>query len=1046
MRTCVVAWMCKSLGVLRITKSMNRNNKVLVPALLIGLLLASTGCKQEVEDDSKYTGSLFTENIRSTDARTPDEEKAGFKLPPGFEIELFASEPNIDKPINIAFDAKGRMWVTQSFEYPFPSSSTPKGTDRITILEDTDNDGKADRFTDVVDTVNIPIGILPLNDGAVTFSIPNIYKYSDTNNDGKIEKQKILYGPFGYQDTHGMVSNFMRGYDGWVYVCHGFTNRSTVAGTDGDSIRMISGNTFRFRMDGSRVEQMTFGQVNPFGLVFDAMGYVYSTDSHSSPLYQLIRGGDYPHFGKMEIMAFAPDMKRLENEATALCGISQYADVKFPAEFQGNFFIGDVVNCRVHRYSSVFKGATPVGKSETDFVKSEDPWFRPVNIKLGPDGAIYIADFYNAIIGHYEVPLGHPKRDKSRGRIWRITYKGQHNDRRNLTAASLDELLTALDLDNLPSRMAATDQISDRIGSTSVPAIYQLLSETATSPRKYVQALWLLHRMSGLNDEILKKSMAHADPLVRLHTMRVLTEGIPDVTFYPLIVDALDDKDPHIQRAAVELVMRYPTIASVEAVLSLQHKVAGEDSHLIYTTQLCLRNLLRNDVLLNAVVGKSWKQEDAASMAFVMVDVPSAPAAVFLSDYINTFSLQATKMPLAYQQVARFIPAGQLTDVILRAMRKNENDIDLQSSIFKGIQEGINQRGGKGDDPLFNLWGTRIAEGLLKKYPLGDISKSEEVISFQKYAIQLIGDYKMHLLEPTLKVFLQRETIDLDIRTAVLRSLMKIAPERSIELAGRIIQNDSTDLEFRKEAVVVLGEFQGVATNKVLGEVKQSPPDLQVALVRSLSSTAEGKDIIFRNVRRGDIMARTLMDRQVVERILLNISPKQQKEFDDLTAHLPAIDNERQLLIEARMKEFGTYKQASIQLDSGQQVYNRNCSVCHRRVNQAAGIGIGPQLHGIGKRGALALVEKILDPNRNISEAFRSYTLRMKDGKILTGLYRRTEGVVIVFADLTGKEFSVPKKDILEQKLSRFTIMPDNFGTTMSQEEFNALLAYLMNS
>ncbi|MEJ0054325.1 MAG: PVC-type heme-binding CxxCH protein [Bacteroidota bacterium] len=504
---------------------MNKRNTLFFLVLVIGCSLVPTSCGRNTEvkdDDSKYSGDLFTENIRSTDPRTPEAELAGLKVPPGFEITLFASEPDIDKPINLAFDAKGRLWVTSSFEYPFPSSQTPKGTDRITILEDTDHDGKADKFTDVVDTVNIPIGILPLNDQALTFSIPSVYKYTDSNNDGKLDQEKVLYGRFGYQDTHGMVSNFMRGYDGWVHACHGFTNRSTVAGTDGDSIRMVSGNTFRFRLDGSRVEQLTFGQVNPFGLVFDSLGYVYSTDSHSSPLYQLIRGADYPHFGKVEIMAFAPDMKSLENEATALCGISQYADTKWPKEFQGNFFIGDVVNCRVHRYSSVWKGSSPVGKSEVDFIKSEDPWFRPVNIKIGPDGAMYVADFYNAIIGHYEVPLGHPKRDKQRGRIWRITYKGEQNNVRDLSVAPLDELLASTDVDNLPTRMTAADQIADRIGADAIPSLKSIIEDKATSARKYIHAQWLLYRLNALNDDILRKSLAHSSALVRLHTLRVL--------------------------------------------------------------------------------------------------------------------------------------------------------------------------------------------------------------------------------------------------------------------------------------------------------------------------------------------------------------------------------------------------------------------------------------------------------------------------------------------------------------------------------------------
>ncbi len=1022
----------------------NKTNALNFLGLLLGCSLLMTNCKPKADDDSKYSGEKFNQNIRSTEARTPEDEQAGFKVPDGFEITLFASEPNIDKPINLAFDSKGRMWVTQSFEYPFPSSSTPKGTDRITILEDTDHDGKADLFTDVVDTVNIPIGILPLVDGAVTFSIPNIYRYTDTNHDGKIDQEKILFGRFGYQDTHGMVSNFMRGYDGWVHVCHGFTNRSTVAGTDGDSIRMVSGNTFRFRLDGSRVEQMTYGQVNPFGLVFDAMGYVYSTDSHSSPLYQLIRGADYPHFGKAEIMAFAPDMKPLEKEATALCGITQYADVKFPPEFQGNFFIGDAVMGRVHRYSYEFKGSSPVGKSEIDFVKSEDPWFRPVNIKLGPDGAMYIADFYNAIIGHYEVPLGHPKRDKMRGRIWRITYKGQQNKTKDWSVAPLSELLAALDVDNLPTRMTSADEVADRIGSPAIEDIKTMLAAPATTPTKYIHGLWLLHRLNGMNDDILQKAMVHTDPLIRLHAFRVLGEQNPaPESYYPLVAKALADKDPHVQRAATELMMKYPTIASVEGVLSLQHQTPVFDTHMKYTTRLALRNLLRNESLLKEVVAKEWKADDAASIAFVLVDVPSSPSAQFLGKYLDQYALAKEKIPLAYKHVTRLMDLRQLNAMIDKAMNKNAADIDLKSLIFLGIQEGMTQRGVMGDPKLFEKWGKEISKDLIRKYPPGTLAEPD-TIAKQKFAINLAGEYKLMSLEPALKSYLSAPTSNVEVKTSALRALLKQEPVMNMTLVGDVLK-DSVTLDLKKRVVAVAGEFPGPAMNKVLSQVRNAPSDLQIAIVTALSSTPEGKDIVFHQVREGKLASRVLLDPKVEERILLNISTGQQKEFRSLTANLDPIDNERQALIETRLVAFKATNPSTIALDSGSAVFSRSCSACHRRVS-SVGTGIGPQLHGIGTRGALAIAEKILDPNRNISETFRSYTIKLKDGKVLTGLYRREEGAVIIFADFAGKEFSVSKKDILEQKPSKFTVMPDNFGSSLTQDEFNALLAYLLNS
>ncbi len=1001
-----------------------------------------SGCSTKVDDEGKYSGPLFSENIRATEARTPQEELAGFKLPPGFEIQLFASEPDIQKPMNLAFDAQGRMWVTQSFDYPIPAAMG-KGTDRITILEDSDGDGRADKFTHFNDTLNIPIGLLPLNDGVIAFSIPNVYKFNDNNNDGKQDNQKVMLGPFGYTDTHGMVSNFIRGFDGWVHACHGFTNDSRVAGADGDSIRMISGNTFRFRIDGSRVEQTTFGQVNPFGLAYDESGYIYSTDSHSSPLYQLIIGGDYPHFGKIEIMAFGPDMKPLVDEATALCGITYYADGIFPMEFRDNLFIGDVINSRVHRYSYVNQGSSPVGKSEIDFVKSADPWFRPVNIKLGPDGAIYISDFYNRIIGHYEVPLGHPQRDKNRGRIWRITYKGKQHARKNLLTATTDELISILDDDNLTIRFAAANQLVDRIGPAAVDAVGKVFNNKDLSVRQYVQSLWILQRLHALTPDLIQKSATHASELIRLHTMRILGEEKSDrEKVYPMIVQALEDKDPHVVRAAVELLMKYPEMSSLESVLTVLNETPATDSHLIYTAKLCLRNLLRNEPLLIEVASKEWKPGEVVFIESVLVDVYSRDAGIFLAKHMAQNPLQGQKMGLAYQQIARFAPPENLDAVIAEASTQSGLDVDVATSMLRGIRQGIAQRGGK-ESATLQKWGAIVAESILKKYPSGFTPITEETISRQKFAADLAGDYKVASMVPFLEAFLMKGSQDhLDVKAAAFTALSKISPEKSIELAGSLL-NDSVPLGLRKKVATELGKFSDPAANKVLASVKNAPADLQSAIAVSLASSSEGKGMLFDKIKKGEFSARILIEPSVEERVLLNITRNEQKTYDELTTNVGEISKEKEALIEARVKSYEASHVSSIQLDSGRAVFNMYCNACHQRIGVPS---IGPQLNGIGARGARALTEKILDPNRNISEAFRNYTIKMKDGKVLSGIYRREEGAVMVFADLAGKEFSVTKKDIQEKKASRYTIMPDNFGTTISEDDFNELLTYLINS
>ncbi len=1009
-------------------------------------------------DSSKYTGGAFKEHIRPTDARTPEEERLGFKLPEGFEISLYASEPDIGKPINISFDARGRMWVTQSFEYPF-AAAPGKAKDRLTILEDTDNDGKADRIVHFNDTLNIPIGILPVNDGAVAYSIPAVYKFTDANGDGKPESQKKFLGPFEFKDTHGMVNNFIRGYDGWIHACHGYSNRSVVAGADGDSIRMFSGNTFRFKPDGSHVEKTTDGRINPFGLAYDEMGYLYSTDCHTSPLYQLIRGGDYTQWGKAETMGFAPEMKPFDNEATALAGIAYYADVHFPESYKSNFYIGDPVSSRVYRNSFTFNGSTPVGKKEPDFILSEDPWFRPVDVKLGPDGALYIADFYNSIIGHYEVPLTHPKRDRIRGRIWRVTYKGKSNQPKNWTTASVNELLDALDMNNLPVRMFAGDQLADRIGQPAVAPLKGLLSSNKTSSRKYIHALWVLHRLNALDADMIKKSAAHKDALVRIHTLRILSEQTnPDMAYFPVVNNALQDANPHIQRAAAELLMKFPEMTALKAALALRNKIPGYDTHLTYTARLCLRNLLRNQELMTQASGANWGQEDAAFLADVMVDVPSKESGVYLARFMKNNAPASIKLPIAYQHIARFLPDEQLDEVIITAKQKNDN-LEARYVVFKALQQGIAQKGAKESGQMVQF-GKELAEGILRKYPAGSSnSQSAEaaglVVAQQNFAIQQAGNYTITSLEPLLTAFtdeinasnsntgdanLQKQKLEL--KTAALRALLKINPLKNAPLAARILQDEATPVDLRKQVATLLGEFPGPAVNAVLADVKHAPQDLQTAIVMSLANTDDGKNIIFRQVRNGKIMARTLVDAKAEERILLGITPKQKQEYDELIANLEPVRKEKEALIDTRLKQFFP-SAVSATSDSGRITFTQNCATCHR-IGTQGGL-IGPNLDGVNKWGAQALAEKILDPNRNIAENFRTYTIRLKDGKVMTGLYRREAGAVIVFADMAGQEFSVPKNDIAERKASKYTLMPDHFGTVLSQGEFNALINYLLN-
>ena len=480
------------------------------------------------------------QHIAPTDALTPEEERKSFKVPDGFEVQLVASEAQIQKPMQIAFDAKGRLWVTTSRHYPF-AAEKGKSTDKIFVLSDFGNDGHAKTVSTFDDKLNIPIGILPLPDGksCIVSSVGEILKLTDTDGDGKADLREVLFTGFGMRDTHGMTNSFTLMPDGWVYACHGFSNESLVRGKDGHEVKMQSGNTFRFRTDGSRIEVFTRGQVNPFGMTADPWFNLYTADCHSKPITQLIKGAYYDSFGKPhDGLGYAPHVTRHDHGSTGLCGLAWYDADHFPKEWNGCMFLGNVVTNRINIDRIEWKGSTPVAKELPDFLVSSDPWFRPTDIKLGPDGALYVSDFYNKIIGHYEVDLKHPQRDKDKARIWRIVYKTKpfRNDAKPLAKPNrIANRPMAIQLLNDPSPHIARESIAFLADEPHPDNIAPLLALIPTIPAedvslKHAARIALRNALAAVPSEAdfqkrLEKHVAEKSHLTT--TLDDVTLGLP---------------------------------------------------------------------------------------------------------------------------------------------------------------------------------------------------------------------------------------------------------------------------------------------------------------------------------------------------------------------------------------------------------------------------------------------------------------------------------------------------------------------------------------
>lgn len=690
--------------------------------------------------------------VAPTEALTPAEQQKHFKLPPGFEIQLVAAEPDIQKPMNLAFDARGRLWVTHSIEYPFAAADSAQSRDGLTVLSGFGSDGYARKVEKFADQLNIPIGVLPLGagDSAIVWSIPHIWKLSDRDGDGRADQRDVLYGPFDFADTHGNQNAFRLMPDGWVYACHGFRNDSQVKlrGEGPVVLRMQSGNTYRFRPDGSAIEQTTWGQVNPFGMCFDRWGLAYNADCHSKPITQLLRGGYYESFGKPhDGLGYAPSMTAHGHDSTGIAGVEFYDATQYPPEYRDCFYVGNVITNVVHRDVPRWRGSSPWIETPVDFISCSDPWFHPVDIQLGPDGALYIADFYNSIIGHYEVDLKHPRRDRHRGRIWRVVYRGPESTRSATSATSAATATTAAtaalaaaagDLAALPPaslverladpnlaiRRKATLELQRRGDAAALATAARLPADSLAAPH----AVWLARDAATLAARAAADQTGAAPLPPAVKTQVLAAAGELPAWERPLaewVRHQLTDANPFVRRFAAAALARHPDVANTLPLLEAFARVDVKDEQLVHSLKIALRNQFRAPQALASLSSSSAAPLGPDKLAFVAelaLAIPEPAAALWAfrqsrSVALPAASSQAVLPPLlerATQNVARWAEPAALEEIVTLAQGDFARSPALQQALLQAVVAGWKQRAaGAGPPASARRWATAVATRLL---------------------------------------------------------------------------------------------------------------------------------------------------------------------------------------------------------------------------------------------------------------------------------------------------------------------------------------------
>ncbi|MEQ1861180.1 MAG: PVC-type heme-binding CxxCH protein, partial [Chthoniobacteraceae bacterium] len=541
----------------------------------------------------------------------PADTLANLEVHPDFTMKLVAAEPLIAKPMNFDWDPAGRLWVAETPEYPngrrgmrpdyrgkewkdhggidpTPGVQERKAQDKISVLTDTDGDGVMDKKHVFADGLDLVTGFVFHKDGVIATQAPDILFIRDTDGDGKADKVEKLYTGLGIKDTHAVINNPRWGWDGWIYATHGYSASSEVKNVKGETQGTIGSGVVRFRPDGSKIEQYSSKGGNTWGLTITGDNRVMWTQPTSGqllmqtvlPEYALARGkiGNTTSYKVVEPSPKSFPLLHPEQLAyvqidwvgsfTAAAGCAIYDGGTWPAEYHGDYFtteptINVIHHTRLTPEGSSYTAAKLPGREETEFVRSKDLWWRPIEVRIGPDGAMYVADFYNQAVihndtrgpDHNEVNAAvRPDRDHYFGRIWRIDHKAAKKIAvPDLGKAGVGELAKALESPNRAVRMTACRLLRAKDGDPTPLPVKELLKHPA--PETRIAALWVFGPFE-LEFDTVVSLLRDKDPSVRRNAALIEEVHIPGLASIaaraqPDLLELVTDPNREVRIAAL---------------------------------------------------------------------------------------------------------------------------------------------------------------------------------------------------------------------------------------------------------------------------------------------------------------------------------------------------------------------------------------------------------------------------------------------------------------------------------------------------------------
>lgn len=977
---------------------------------------------------------LATAYVYKFDKEKPDpdpkKEQESFKVADGFEVTLFASEPMVAKPIQMNWDEDGRLWVVSSTAYPHLKTGE-QANDKIFILEDTDGDGKADKSTIFAEGLMTPTGILPGDGGVYVANSTEILHLKDTDGDGKADTRRQVLTGFGTGDTHHLIHTFRWGPEGRLYFNQSIYIYSHVETPFGTK-RLEGGGVWKLQPQTLELDVYARGLVNPWGLQFDKWGQSFLTDGAGG------EGINYSFPGATFVTAPGAErtIRGLNPGQPKHSGLDVISGRHLPESMQGSVVTNDFRANRINRFKLEEQGSGYASKQVEDLMWTDNVAFRPVDISVGPDGAIYVADWYNPIIQHGEVDFYDPRRDQQHGRIWRIVAKNRPLVKvTKLSKASIAELLNALKLPEDWTRSQAKQVLKNRGAKDVIPVLEKwvdnLDKKDANYEHQLLEALWVYQSLDVVNQKLLNTLLnaeTHNARAAALRALQLWVNKVPDVQ--TILSKAIADKHPQVRLEAVIALRKLNTPEAERTALKALDQPMDEflDFALWQTT----REL--EPIWLKKVKADPSFLGDAKKTAYALKSVSDEGA---VSQLVQLY--QQGKVPDEYEKdvlssIAKYGKVADLNVLFDLAVEGNSTH-DKSVAVQLATLEDINrQRNLKPDQNL-----NRIASFL-------ENEDETEATS----AIRLVGLWKLESLGPRLASLAKKG--NKNIKKAALNALATIGSTQSKKsLMELTTVKNPTDLRILATAQLINVDVTE-ASNMAVTLLKTLPAQTDATeLFQSLLASKESVNAFSAAVSAKKIpvsfakAARQAMQRQLAASRNNDEDVKNLKKVLEASGGILPPERTPQQPNDQEIAKLASEVKGLGDPELGESVYRRtalSCQTCH--ATGGAGGRIGPDLSSLGTSSPVeTIIRSILYPNQSIKEGFELKKVVKNDGSEVLGYLISDGNTDVVMRDMTGKEVAIVKAQIKVIEKVPGSLMPPGLTTNLDKQEFVNLVAFL---